>query len=717
MSTNAVDTTSTQSPRRAKDIFGDCALVEIIHLHDCFRGALKNLQVDVSELCREITAAGEEDAVHNASAVGRISDLERRVAGRFTVIWSVFRAHSAAEDEFIWPALKAKQVALPNSSYNRHDSDSSMAPALPMPQQHPFGNAPNEFQGQAVAVAAAAAQGNDVAQHQRDRAHSMTVHCIEQEEYEEDHADEERMFNSINGMLSNLRDDLSNRRDLSPASGVVGNGSSLRNFAKILLEGTGNLMRHLMTHLDKEETHCMPLVAQYLTKAEINDLVGKIMGKRSSELMSQILTMAVQNLNEADRDDMVRYMKQAMVGTFFERWLKMGGWISSSSLKKTGDQPDQPDQPDESDDGGGKMPHRQEDSKIASATSPEKKEAERETKRSSSLKQPPKETNDHPHTSSTQSYAVASAASSAAATAANSSDEDAIEKYTSAAELEKLIRAIGTNPHLDSKQKNLTIQGLRDSVWKSNCRLSKRKREEGRDAMTSDQPATQVARLPPDSTAASAASAQVLSGGHHSQSHHMSFSVASGVATRFKRETPPSSYFKKMRDGEVKLVWSSDPHSTQFHPNDGSVPLFSASELAPTYHDGGINHVLGCPHYARSCKLRHPTSGRLYACRLCCEQTREMATKDKDSPLDRYEVKEILCMKCGALQPAGDKCVNPDAYRQGNLLQGTLAGSAISMMTHRTNLSTIVRSAMYVDQGKAWALIIATACVATHVSH
>ena len=46
----------------------------------------------------------------------------------------------------------------------------------------------------------------------------------------------------------------------------------------------------------------------------------------------------------------------------------------------------------------------------------------------------------------------------------------------------------------------------------------------------------------------------------------------------------------------------SDPHSTQFYPNDGSLPLFSASELAPTYHDGGIRQCLGCPHYARSCK-------------------------------------------------------------------------------------------------------------------
>jgi hypothetical protein len=192
-------------------------------------------------------------------------------------------------------------------------------------------------------------------------------------------------------------------------------------------------------------------------------------------------------------------------------------------------------------------------------------------------------------------------------------------------------------------------------------------------------------------------------------------------------------YAKKIPHLFVFSFAISDPHSTQFHHNDGSLPLFSASELAPTYHDGGIHQCLGCPHYARSCaydmitlvtiknqrshvlspsssfpfpthysfvhffdagKLRHPTSGRLYTCRLCCEQTREMATNDKDSPLDRYEVSlldnmakplklvntvvsyssssfvysqvtEVLCMICGALQPASDKCVNPGCHSGG----------------------------------------------------
>lgn len=34
----------------------------------------------------------------------------------------------------------------------------------------------------------------------------------------------------------------------------------------------------------------------------------------------------------------------------------------------------------------------------------------------------------------------------------------------------------------------------------------------------------------------------------------------------------------------------------------GDVPRFSATELAPTHHDGATGAVLGCPHYARACK-------------------------------------------------------------------------------------------------------------------
>jgi hypothetical protein len=473
-STNAM---SASASRRTKDLFGDCALVEIIHLHDCFRGALAALKVDVDELCLEISdsqppSLTEMDGGKPEGADGKpkkkaeggtegLIDLERRVAGRFTVIWSVFRAHSAAEDEFIWPALKAKQVSLPEAHSPPRDEMLNVQ-VQQVVQVQPVGEAEEIVQQQ---------------QQQRERAASITVHHIEQEEYEEDHADEERMFNSINSILSTLRAELVKGRNNNNNN----NDASLQNAAQSLLDGTKELMKHLLTHLDKEETHCMPLVAQYLTKSEINDLVGKIMGKRSSELMSQILTMAVQNLNPSDRDDMVRYMKQAMVGTFFERWLKMGGWIEGS-LNSV-----------EDGDGGGKVKRQKTNNDAAAVGKAEDSKPQGECKPSKN-----------------QTTGVAAAALAASQSRETTEEPtcscccnnpNALATYTTSAELEKLIRAIGTNPNLDTKQKNLTIQGLRDSVWKSNCRVSKRKREDG-DGGEGD--SVQVQAYQPAAVAASA---------------------------------------------------------------------------------------------------------------------------------------------------------------------------------------------------------------------
>lgn len=457
----------------------------------------------------------------------------------------------------------------------------------------------------------------------------------------------------------------------------------------------------------------MPLVEQNLSKSEINDLVGKIMGKRSSELMAQILTMAVQNLNPMDRDAMVRYMKEAMVGTFFERWLKMGGWMSSSSFAADADAP--PKEGGHSCSGcavHGSM--LSEDNQKVSATAQTAAASVEEAHQSAAAEfchncEKP-ENVFYPTSSCALKTAgsgeveppAAGGEGSAAAMAANEAMSGA-KTYTSATELEKLIRAIGTNPNLDTKQKNLTIQGLRDSVWKSNCRLSKRKRDDATDeyangANGSDGhgaafgtvaigklPVQQIAggSVPLFASHVAAPAGQIVlvngeapsvnamgQSAHPPEAQHMSYPAApasAAIATPRRRDTPPSAYFKKGSDGRVKLVWSSDPHETNVRHScdDGPVPLFSASELAPTYHDGGINHVLGCPHYARSCKLRHPSSGRLYTCRLCCEQEREMPMRETDSPLDRYEVTEVMCMRCGALQPANDKCVNPKCDSRG----------------------------------------------------
>uniref|UniRef100_A0A7S2LNN7 Uncharacterized protein n=1 Tax=Leptocylindrus danicus TaxID=163516 RepID=A0A7S2LNN7_9STRA len=285
-----------------------------------------------------------------------------------------------------------------------------------------------------------------------------------------------------------------------------------------------------------------------------------------------------------------------MIGTFFEKWLIMGGWSGSNLSPEL----------------------------SAIVVSPgeriEDKKPSVEEKRARELENATNASNSD--MSLSLSHAIAQ-------TGHSINDGNHPDGKITQEELEKLIRAIAANSQLTAAQKNTTIQGLRDSVWKSN-----RKRN-----------------------------LEALEGGSSSTNfvHESQTILRKPASSRAMRLTPPSFFLQRV-DSDIKMVWSSDALGKGL-VSDESVPLFSASELAPTYHDGATAAVLGCPHYSRACKLRHPSSGRLYTCRLCCEQ--ERTRHIPDAPLDRFAVTEVLCMRCGALQPADDRCNNPHCESQG----------------------------------------------------
>lgn len=587
------DPTSPSISKRRKDLFGDCALVEIIHLHDCLRGALRALERDVEALHQSFLKGGD---------TGTLNELECRVNGRFKVIWSVFRAHSSAEDEFIWPALQLKtQGLVKGSPHYRPDS-----------HHHGGGGESDESVAAAPLVAAAPAVSN--------ASQAVVVEddaVMDQEAYEEDHADEERMFSNMDDLLIQLREGLFRRdRDKSPKSPSSHETSLLsvkrktaNETMKSIHDLTSKLSIHLMAHLEKEEKQCMPLVVKYLSKSEIHDLVGQIMGKRSSDMISEIMTMAVQNLNEADRLEMIKYMKAAMSGTFFDKWLSMSGWMEDVKSDDVEDAKKRAIDPTDDADTTNAM------KRAKAALLP--------TLPDISYTKPVSE-------SSEEQPSTEAASNNSPPLASTTNFQVRVGDITSQAELEKLIRAIATNPELSPQQKNTTIQGLRDSVWKSNQRL----KEEG----------VMAAHSYPSGSSESGSAA------------------TSATCIPARRVTPPSIYYKKNESGKLEIAWDANKPNVKAN---SPVPLFSASELAPGYHDGATGAVLGCPHYARACKLRHPVSGRLYTCRLCCEQEREMPSKDQDEPLDRYAVQEIMCMKCNALQPAEDRCINPNCESDG----------------------------------------------------
>jgi len=593
---------ATPSPSTSLSRYSDCALIEIIHLHNCLRGALRALCADVRRLFPLIP-------VGDGAIPSSVSDVEGKISARFKVIWSVFRAHSSAEDEFIWPALRSK---LGRGDSMGSECDYSKAESPPgSPQSLPSNNSSDSL----AALAA-----------------------LEEAEYIEDHADEERMFSDFDKLLDDLKNALRRGEDIRPM--VSGLGSK----AEALSE-------HLMVHLAKEEEQCMPLVQEHLSPKEITDLVGNIMGKRSSDVVGQIITMAIQNLPVEERKSMVRYMMEAMVGTYFEKWLVMCGFENQllKADKTAAEQvtPTVPVKPS-----GSKRPRP-----VSSAAVPDAPLSAKVARTapsqlyctatsSSSMDCLPEQ----PHTPQQDQHDQQSSAS------VNPVDDHSFlcgmtdpclcgaspcprprlsgDSPVSGEMLQKLIRAVVQDTTLDMVRKNALIQSLRERVWKSNNLLRERLSQGRR-------------------TGSKSSKGTKKNGG-------TDMSTLPNVLTGSRRKTPPSFYYKRDEAGEIQLVWSSE---CGFPPADKCVPLFSASELAPTYHDGAAGGVLGCPHYARGCKLRHPSSGRLYTCRLCCEQERDLPTKDRDAPLDRYKVTEVMCMVCGALQPAGSSCANAQCER------------------------------------------------------
>lgn len=306
------------SPR----LFGDCALVEIIHLHDCLRNALYQIQTDVNSLvsAASVIDTGESSVssdvkttenddetndpkveseidtpiIHQQFDIKIASELSNSVASRFHLIWSVFQAHSGAEDEFIWPALKMKieskklsSTASRSNINNKNNTPVSTTTSTPKCGCESF---------------------------------------LEQEAYEEDHAYEETMFKQINTTLRRLGGSF---RYFHANPKMPNAMSIIKKVIFMLKEQTDNLTQHLEQHLEKEETQCLPMVKKHLSNDEISGLVGNIMGKRSAEMMGKILNLAICTLPTEERDDMVMCLKKAMGGTFFEKWLKMGGWKSS----------------------------------------------------------------------------------------------------------------------------------------------------------------------------------------------------------------------------------------------------------------------------------------------------------------------------------------------------------------------------------------------------
>ncbi|CAO3620988.1 unnamed protein product [Cunninghamella blakesleeana] len=100
-----------------------------------------------------------------------------------------------------------------------------------------------------------------------------------------------------------------------------------------------------------------------------------------------------------------------------------------------------------------------------------------------------------------------------------------------------------------------------------------------------------------------------------------------------------------------QLMWggnrSSSPKSDTSSNN--SEPVVTEGEHI-SYHDQE-NGIMGCQHYQRKCKLQANCCGKIFSCRFCHDEV-----MSPDHNIIRTETKNMYCMLCRTIQPAGQHC-------------------------------------------------------------
>ena len=203
---------------------------------------------------------------------GKLSDCDetflRQFIGRFRLLWGLYRAHSNAEDDIVFPALESKE-ALHNVS------------------------------------------------------HSYTLDHKQEEKFFEDISS---VLHELSQLLESLQkahksEDLAgNNIGFSSAHG----SDSVRKYNELAtkLQGMCKSIRvTLDQHIFREELELWPLFGSHFSVEEQDKIVGRIIGTTGAEVLQSMLPWVTSALTQDEQNKMMDTWKQATKNTMFNEWL------------------------------------------------------------------------------------------------------------------------------------------------------------------------------------------------------------------------------------------------------------------------------------------------------------------------------------------------------------------------------------------------------------
>ena len=188
----------------------------------------------------------------------------RQFIGRFRLLWGLYRAHSNAEDEIVFPALESKET-LHNVS------------------------------------------------------HSYTLDHKQEEELFQD-------ISTVLSKLSQLHDGLSHPLDVEDGTDHISNNeidwARKRNELLTKLQGLCKSIRvTLSNHVHREELELWPLFDKHFSVDEQDKIIGRIIGTTGAEVLQSMLPWVTSALSLEEQNKMLDTWKQATKNTMFDEWL------------------------------------------------------------------------------------------------------------------------------------------------------------------------------------------------------------------------------------------------------------------------------------------------------------------------------------------------------------------------------------------------------------
>ncbi|KAL5726400.1 hypothetical protein ACHQM5_009446 [Ranunculus cassubicifolius] len=216
--------------------------------------------------------------VESGKLIGCDETFLRQFSGRFRLLWGLYKAHSNAEDEIVFPALESRE-SLHNVS------------------------------------------------------HSYTLDHKQEEQLFED-------ISSLLSELSQLHESRSKAKlPVSTASGFdhSANGvDCLRKYNELAtkLQGMCKSIRvTLDQHVYNEELELWPLFDRHFSVEEQDKLVGRIIGTTGAEVLQSMLPWVTSALTQEEQNKMMDTWKQATKNTMFSEWLNE--WWNGSPVSPT----------------------------------------------------------------------------------------------------------------------------------------------------------------------------------------------------------------------------------------------------------------------------------------------------------------------------------------------------------------------------------------------